>query len=130
MTTTPAETSFRSGVVAAATAYFCWGLWPIFWKQLDGIGALELIADRMVWSEITILVLLAAGGQPFFWRGIEKRIVLLLGVSACLIGINWWVYVWAIGSGKIVESSLGYFINPLVSVLFGVVFLRERLNRM
>jgi chloramphenicol-sensitive protein RarD len=89
---------------------------------------LELIADRIVWSQVTIMILLAATGQILFWRGVGKRVALLLGVSACLIGLNWWVYVWAVGQGKIVESSLGYFINPLVSVLFGVAFLHERLN--
>jgi len=126
---TPSQTSaFKSGTIAAALAYFCWGLWPIFWKQLDGIDAFELIADRIVWSEITIVAILLAMRQFRFWRGADRRVVLLLGASACLIAINWWVYVWAVGNGKIVESSLGYFINPLVSVLFGVTFLRERLN--
>jgi chloramphenicol-sensitive protein RarD len=128
MATPVPQSTFKSGVIAAALAYFCWGLWPIFWKQLDGIGALELIADRIVWSEITILIVLVFTGQFFFWRGVERRVALLLGASAGLIAINWWVYVWAIGNDKIVESSLGYFINPLVSVLFGVTFLRERLN--
>jgi chloramphenicol-sensitive protein RarD len=125
----PASKQFRSGVAAAATAYFCWGLWPIFWKQLDGVGALELIADRIVWSEVAILGFLLFTGQIAFWRGVERRVALLLGVSACLIAVNWWVYVWAVGNGKIVESSLGYFINPLVSILIGVLFLHERLNR-
>jgi len=105
-------------------------LWPIFWKQLDGIDALELIADRIVWSEVAILAFLACTGQFAFWRGVKPRVALLLSASACLIALNWWVYVWAVGNGKIVESSLGYFINPLVSVLFGVSFLHERLNRM
>jgi len=122
------KNQFTSGVAAAATAYFCWGLWPIFWKQLDGIRALELIADRIVWSEVTILLLLLALRQIFFWRGIDKRVVLLLGASAGLIAVNWWIYIWAVGNGMIVESSLGYFINPLVSVLFGVTFLGERLS--
>jgi chloramphenicol-sensitive protein RarD len=120
---------FRSGVAAAASAYFCWGLWPIFWKQLDGISALELIADRIVWSEVSLLMLLLSTGQFAFWRGVNRRITLLLGLSACLIAANWWVYIWAVGNGMIVESSLGYFINPLVSVLLGVTFLHERLNR-
>jgi chloramphenicol-sensitive protein RarD len=100
------ESQFRLGVAAAATAYFCWGLWPIFWKQLDGIGALELIADRIIWSQITILILLAATGQLHFWRGVETRVVWLLGASAGLIAANWWIYVWAVGNGKIIESSL------------------------
>jgi chloramphenicol-sensitive protein RarD len=123
------DSAFKSGVLAAATAYFCWGLWPIFWKQLDGIDALELIADRIVWSEIAILPILVYLGQTSFWRGVQRRTALMLGASAGLIALNWWVYVWAVGEGRIVESSLGYFINPLVNVLFGVVFLRERLNR-
>lgn len=120
---------FRSGVFAAAGAYFCWGLWPIFWKQLDGVDAAELIAHRIVWSELVIVLLLLATRQFAFWRDVPKRVLHLLAASACLIALNWWVYVWAVGNGKIVESSLGYFINPLVSVLFGVVFLHERLNR-
>lgn len=125
-----ASTEFKSGVIAAALAYFCWGLWPIFWKQLDGISAVELIADRIVWSELILLLVLLGMRQFYFWRGVEWRIALLLGASACLIAMNWWVYVWAVGNGKIVESSLGYFINPLVSVLFGVLLLHERLNAM
>jgi len=116
-------------VAAAAAAYFCWGLWPIFWKQLNSIDAVELIANRIVWSEVTIVLLLAATRRFLFWRGVSSRVIWMLAGSACLIAINWWVYVWAVNSGKIVESSLGYFINPLVSVVFGVVFLRERLNR-
>jgi chloramphenicol-sensitive protein RarD len=123
------KNEFRFGVAAAVSAYFCWGLWPIFWKQLDGIAALELIADRIVWSEVAILAFLLCTRQFAFWRGVERRVALLLGISACLIAANWWVYVWAVGNGKIIESSLGYFINPLISVLFGVSFLRERLNR-
>jgi chloramphenicol-sensitive protein RarD len=125
---TSSPSQFRSGALAAAGAYFCWGLWPIFWKQLDGIPAIELIADRIVWSEVAILLILLANGQWRFWRGVSTRVAGLLAASACLLAINWWVYVWAVGNGKIVESSLGYFINPLVSVTFGVVFLRERLN--
>ena len=101
-----ASPAFRSGVIAAALAYFCWGLWPIFWKQLDGVDALELIADRIVWSEITILIVLLFTGQFFFWRGVERRVALLLGVSAGLLAINGCVYVWAIVNVKIVESFL------------------------
>jgi len=126
---TEAKNQFKTGVAAAATAYFCWGLWPLFWKQLHGIRAVELIADRIVWSEVAILAFLLCTGKIAFWRGIERRLVLLLGVSAGLIAVNWCVYVWAVGSGKIIESSLGYFINPLVNVLFGVAFFHERLNR-
>lgn len=123
-----AQSRFKSGALAAATAYFCWGLWPIFWKQLETLDALELIAHRIAWSELTIVAILVFAGPVAFWRGIERKVVLRLGASACLLFLNWWVYVWAVNSGRIVESSLGYFINPLVSVLLGVVLLKERLN--
>jgi chloramphenicol-sensitive protein RarD len=121
-------TQFKSGVVAAATAYFCWGLFPIFWKLLDGIAAIELMAHRIVWCTITVAAYLALTGYARFWRGIERRTIFILAGSAALIATNWWVYIWAVGHGRIVESSLGYFITPLVNILFGVLFLRERLT--
>jgi chloramphenicol-sensitive protein RarD len=123
------QREFKAGVVAAAGAYFCWGLFPLFWKLLPGIAALELMAHRIVWCTVTMLVVLAVTGQLRFWRDVPRRILLTLAVSALLIALNWWIYIWAIVNGRIVESSLGYFINPLVSVVFGVVFLHERLNK-
>jgi chloramphenicol-sensitive protein RarD len=120
---------FKSGVAAAAAAYFCWGLFPIFWKLLDGISSLELMAHRIVWCAVTMFIVMGAGLQPRFWSGVPRRTLCMLAASALLIAVNWWVYIWAIGNGKIVEGSLGYFINPLVNVVFGVIFLHERLNR-
>ena len=122
------QSEFRTGVAAAAAAYFCWGLFPIFWKMLDGIAAIELMAQRILWCTVTMVGYLAITGKARFWQGVERRTLLTLAGSAALIATNWWVYIWAVGHGKIVESSLGYFITPLVNILFGVVFLRERLN--
>jgi len=122
------QSEFRTGVAAAATAYFCWGLFPIFWKLLDGIASIELMAQRILWCTLTMVGYLAITGQFRFWQNVERRTLLILAGSAALIATNWWVYIWAVGHGKIVESSLGYFITPLINVLFGVVFLRERLN--
>jgi chloramphenicol-sensitive protein RarD len=116
------------GIAAAAAAYFCWGLFPIFWKLLDGIAAVELMTQRILWCTITMVGYLTITGSTRYWQGVERRTLLTLAGSATLIATNWWVYIWAVGHGKIVESSLGYFITPLINVLFGVVFLRERLN--
>lgn len=119
---------FKLGVAAAAAAYFWWGLFPIFWKLLEGVPSIELMAHRIVWCALTMLIFLSVGGQARFWRGISRRVLLQLACSAMLIAVNWWVYIWAVTNGKIVESSLGYFINPLVSVMLGVVVFRERLH--
>jgi chloramphenicol-sensitive protein RarD len=122
------QSEFKTGIAAAAAAYFCWGLFPLFWKLLDGIAATELMAQRIVWCTVTVVGYLAITRNAQFWQGVERRTLFILAGSAALIATNWWVYIWAVGHGKIVESSLGYFITPLVNVLFGVVFLRERLN--
>jgi chloramphenicol-sensitive protein RarD len=119
---------FKLGVAAAAGAYFWWGLFPIFWKLLEDVSSLELMAHRIVWCALTMMIVLSIGGQSRFWRGVSGRVLLQLACSAALIAVNWWVYIWAVTNGKIVESSLGYFINPLVSVMLGVVFFRERLH--
>jgi chloramphenicol-sensitive protein RarD len=120
---------FRSGVFAAAGAYFCWGLFPLFWKLLERISSAELMAHRIVWCTATMAAVLALSGHLRFWRGMEWRLLRTLALSSSLLAVNWWVYIWAVNNGHIVESSLGYFINPLVAVLFGVVFLHEKLNR-
>jgi chloramphenicol-sensitive protein RarD len=86
------------------------------------------MAQRIVWCGVTVIAYLARTKQARFWWSVEPRIISTLAISAASIAINWWVYIWVVDQGKIVESSFGYFINPLVNVVFGVVFLRERLN--
>jgi chloramphenicol-sensitive protein RarD len=121
----------REGVWCAVGAYLAWGLFPIYWKTLHRIPALELICHRIVWSCVTLYALVAVRGMG---REIVKaianpRIVGIYIAASLLIGINWLVFVWGVNSGYVIETSLGYFINPLLSVLLGVVFLRENLRR-
>jgi chloramphenicol-sensitive protein RarD len=120
----------RKGGLYAASAYIIWGVLPLFWKALHGVPAIEILAHRMVWSLLVVLVLLAYQGH-WGWLGgalRDRRVVLLFMTTAVVLSINWFVYILAVNSGHIVETSLGYFINPLVNVLLGVLFLRERLR--
>ena len=120
----------HKGIVYAASAYTLWGLLPLFWKALHGVPALEILAHRMVWSLVVVLLLLAV---QHHWRWIPAvlrngRIVLTFAASALLLTLNWFIYIWAVNAGHVVEASLGYFINPLVNVLLGLLFLNERLR--
>jgi chloramphenicol-sensitive protein RarD len=119
----------RQGLVAAAGAYLIWGLLPIYWKLLQSVPAAQIMAHRIVWC-LLIVALWLGVREGFGWlRGLSPRLIAMLVTSALLISVNWWLYIWAVNSGHIVETSLGYFINPLVSVLMGVLILRERLNQ-
>lgn len=117
------------GVVYALGAYGAWGIIPIFWKQLDHVPAIELLGHRMVWSLLILMVVLAVRNR---WRWVDAlrrpRTLITSLVTATLIGSNWLIFIWAVNSDHLVEVSLGYFINPLVSVLLGVLFLGERLR--
>ncbi|WP_343074053.1 EamA family transporter RarD [Microvirga zambiensis] len=123
----------RSGVLYALAAFFMWGLAvPLHFKLLTAVPALQILAHRIVWASVFALGLIAVfrqGGKLVEAFASRQRI-LLLSVSAALIGMNWLVYIWAVNSGHLVQTSLGYFINPLVNVVLGVVFLRERLSLM
>lgn len=120
----------RKGVLAAVVAYTLWGVFPVYWRALHAVPALEILCHRMVWS-LVFLVLVLAIMRRWVWLGqlrkSPKALMASLG-SACLLGANWYIYIWAVNAGHIVDASLGYFINPLVSVLLGVLFLRERLR--
>ena len=118
----------RIGIFYAIWAYALWGVLPVFWKVLKAVPATEIIGHRMMWSAITMLVVLRYKYHWRWLRGAVKDPVTLLTFSAtaCLLAINWLTYVWAVDSGHVVDASLGYFINPLLTVLLGVVFLRER----
>lgn len=120
----------KSGVLAAVVAYTLWGILPIYWKALQSVPALEIMSHRTVWSLAFVLILLAARQQWAWIRRVREhpRTLLTFVGSACLLGLNWTTYIWAVNAGHVVDSSLGYFINPLVSVLLGVLFLRERLR--
>jgi len=119
----------KRGAWQAVGAYLAWGLFPLYWKQIESVPALELIGHRIAWSFVTLVAIAAVTGKtgaPLRPRG---RVLAIFTLSAVLISVNWFTYVWAVNGGFVVETSLGYFINPLVSVLFGVLVLGERLRR-
>lgn len=121
----------NKGLLFAIGAYVLWGLFPIYWKLLHTVSSQEIVAHRIIWSLFFMLILLTATKniKPFFRQLRNKKILLVYSLAGTLLGINWLTYVWGVNAGFIVETSLGYFINPLVSVLLGVIFLKERLNR-
>jgi chloramphenicol-sensitive protein RarD len=118
------------GIFYAVAAYIIWGFIPVYIKQLNNVPAPQLLSHRIVWSFVSLLiVILTMSRISAFGKSIRNAGVLkIYFMAAILIGINWFTYVWAVGAGFIVEASLGYFINPLISVLLGVFFLRERLR--
>jgi chloramphenicol-sensitive protein RarD len=121
-----------SGIWYAMAAYVAWGLLPLYWKQVEDIPAGQLIGHRIVWSFVMLTAVIAASHQ---WHGLRAaisrpQVARLYGLAAALITVNWFVYVWAVNHHFIVETSLGYFINPLVSVVFGVFVFGERLRRL
>jgi len=124
------RSSVLGGVWLAAGAYLLWGVLPIYWKALDPVPADEILAHRVVWSLAVVAGLLALQGRWGWVRVVLGRpgILLAFTASALLLAVNWFLYIWAVNAGFIVETSLGYFITPLVNVALGVVFLRERLR--
>ena len=125
-----AQKSSRTGLLYGFAAYGMWGLLPLYWHALDDTGAGEVLAHRMVWSLPTALVILALVRRwswvPALLRQPKKLGLVVL--ASLVISVNWGLFIWAISDGRVLESSLGYFINPLVSIAFGVVLLRERLR--
>lgn len=124
--------TMNPGVVYAFAAFALWGLFPIYFKALHSISALEMVAHRMAWSLIFLFIVLTVRRQ---WRWLgpvlrDKRLLVRFAASAVLLSTNWGIYIWAVNDARIVEASLGYFINPLVNVLFGMAFLHERLRPM
>ncbi len=118
------------GLAFAIGAFLIWGVFPIFFKQLDTVPALEVLAHRVVWSTCFTAGLLTILGR---WRAVviglrNLRLFLSLVLSAFVISLNWGVFIWAVANSRVLESSLGYYINPLVSVFLGVLVLRERLR--
>jgi chloramphenicol-sensitive protein RarD len=121
----------RSGFPAALAAYGLWGLLPIFFKLLHHVGPFELVAQRVIWSLVLILILLAARRAlgPLWAALSTPRLLLPLTASSLFIAINWTTYIWAVNDDHVVAASLGYFLNPLVNVALGVLVLKERLRR-
>jgi chloramphenicol-sensitive protein RarD len=118
------------GIVYAAGAYILWGLLPIYWKALQGVPAGQILAHRIFWSLVFVgLVLTARHNWGWLSTAIHQpRILLTFALSGALLAVNWFTYIWGVNAGYIVETSLGYFINPLVNVLLGYLVLKERLR--
>ena len=125
-TTSPSEV--RKGTLLGAAAYGMWGLFPLFWPLLRPAGPVEVLAHRVLWSLLVVAVLLWLTGSWAAVRAVPRRQVLRLALAACLLAVNWGTYIYGVNSGQVVETSLGYFINPLVSVALGVLVLGERLR--
>ncbi len=120
----------RRGLLLGATAFLLWGAFPLYWPLLKPGGAFELLAHRILWSMLTMGVLVLVIGRRTQLRAlwVDRRVRLLLIVAAVTISCNWATYIYGVNNGRVVETSLGYFINPLVTVLMGVVVLKERLR--
>lgn len=120
-----------SGVIYGILSFSAWGLLPLYWKALIAVPSLEVLAHRIVWSLVFVLLLLTYKKQVSnlvqVMKDAHSRHVFV--ATSLLIGGNWFLYIWAVNSGHVLETSLGYFINPLISVLFGYLFLKERLSR-
>jgi chloramphenicol-sensitive protein RarD len=120
----------NKGIVYALGAYVCWGVFPLYFMWLRRVPALELISHRIVWSCLMLcgVLLLTRQWKAFCASVPRPRVIPTYLVAAVLIGINWGVFLWAIIADRVIEVSLGYFLSPIVNVLMGVLFLRERLR--
>ena len=122
----------RRGLTLGALAYVLWGMFPLYWTHLQPAGAVELLAHRVIWSVAVMAVIVALWrrGPALLAVVRDRRTLLLLTLAAVVISVNWGSYIWGVNNGRVVETSLGYFINPLVTVLMGVFILGERLRHL
>jgi len=126
------SSTVNRGLLYGIAAYALWGFFPIYWKLLQDVPPAEILIHRILWSLIFLVVLLSLQKKWQWVRTVrgQPRILLILLAAALLLAVNWFTYIWGVNNGFIVETSLGYFINPLVNVLLGVLILRERLRTM
>ena len=119
----------RSGILSAALAFLCWGLFPIYFHALGDVPPVQILAHRVLWSLAFLLLVLALRRQ-WKWLSLvrQPRIFWSFAASALLLSANWLVYIWAVKNGHVIEASLGYFINPLVNIMFGYLLLKERMR--
>lgn len=128
--------NYRLGIFYGLGAYLLWGVLPIYWKLLQHVEAMEILANRFLWSAVFVfLLLLATGKLNIFMQETKaifstKKTACCMVLAAIMISFNWGIFIWAVEAGRIVETSMGYYISPLMNVLFGVVFLRERLAKL
>jgi chloramphenicol-sensitive protein RarD len=119
----------RRGTALGITAYLAWGLFPLYWPLLEPAGAVEILAHRVVWSLVAVGVLLLVTRRTGAGLPRDRRRLSLLALAAVVIAVNWGLYIWGVNNKHVVETSLGYFVNPLVTVALGVIVLGERLRR-
>lgn len=129
-------TEYKKGLLAALACYILWGVLPLYWKLLEGTGAYEILAHRIIWSFVFMALLLAALGMGSLFRDTIKDLCshslkgALMVSASLLITANWCIFIWAVTHDHIVDSSFGYYINPLVSVLLGVFLFHEKLSKL
>ncbi|MBB4038185.1 chloramphenicol-sensitive protein RarD [Dysgonomonas hofstadii] len=131
MSSTHKNLSYNQGILYALACYVAWGLFPVFWKAITGVPAVNILAHRIVWSFAFLLIWVLLTNRETFASYIKQpKLLIRLGLAGFVISANWGIYIYAVGSNHIVEAGLGYYINPLVNVLFGYIFLKERLATM
>lgn len=120
-----------AGALLAFLAFLIWGLSPIYWKTLHGVGAFEIILHRILWSFAFLMPLVCIGHRWAEFKIAIKspKMLSILLITSILVGGNWLIYIWAVNNGRVLQASLGYYINPLVNIVLGMVFLGERLRR-
>lgn len=125
------EQERRAGLYAGLGAYVLWGLMPVYIKLAEGVPAADVLAHRVLWSAVTVALFVALTGRmkPALAAMRDAKLMLWLTFSAAMIGANWYLYTWAVLNDHVLDTSLGYFIQPLFNTALGVIFLRERLNR-
>lgn len=120
----------RTGILSAALAFLCWGLFPLYFHALSDVPTMQILVHRVLWSLMFLAIILTVRGQ---WKWLvqlrsQPRVIGAFFVSSLLLSGNWLLYIWAVNSGHVIEASLGYFINPLVNVMLGYLVLKERLR--
>ena len=129
------QSQTTSGIIFVAITYVIWGVFPLYWKLLDHVSSVEILLNRVIWSFILTLLFLFVIGKrkqliqdiSYLWKN-QQQFWSLAGASF-VITLNWFVYIWAVNNDHVLQTSLGYYINPLITVLFGVLFFKEKLNR-
>lgn len=131
VSSTESETTLRNGLIAGVGAYSLWGFLPLLFRLLDGVPAPTIVANRTVWSLLLVGIILVSLGRSAEIRAVfrDRGAVRAMAISAMLLATNWLIYVYAVETEQVLEASFGYFVNPLVNVAIGMVFLGERLNR-
>lgn len=120
----------RTGILSAALAFLCWGLFPLYFHALNEVPPTQILVHRVVWSLLFLMIVLTVRRQWGWIRPLlgQPRVIASFAVSSLLLSGNWLLYIWAVNNGHVIESSLGYFINPLVNVMLGYVVLKERMR--